>query len=179
MPRRVLALLVAACLVTAAVLTRENAARAERAAAASPAPRVARPAAPATACRLASRYRDAFARAARATRLPVAMLVAVGEVESRLNQNARSPAGAEGVLQVLPATATALGLDSSRPSDNVLAGAVYLRQLLERFGSVDLALAAYNAGPSAVEHAAGAPSAETLTYVANVTARWRVLLRCR
>jgi soluble lytic murein transglycosylase-like protein len=107
------------------------------------------------------------------------MLVAVGEVESRLNQNARSQAGAEGVLQVLPATASALGLDSSRPAGNVLAGARYLRQLLERFDSVDLALAAYNAGPSAVEDANGAPSAETLTYVANVTARWRALLRCR
>ena len=107
------------------------------------------------------------------------MLVAVGEIESRLNQGARSGAGAQGVLQVLPSTATTLGLDPSRSSQNVLAGAVYLRQLLERFDSVDLALAAYNAGPSAVERAGGAPSAETLRYVANVTARWRSLLRCR
>jgi soluble lytic murein transglycosylase-like protein len=60
-----------------------------------------------------------------------------------------------------------------------LAGALYLRGLLSRFGSVDLALAAYNAGPSAVEQAGGAPSGQSLTYVANVTARWRGLLRCR
>ena len=179
MPNRLLALLSAGCLASGAGLVLGNA-RAERAVAASRAPRIARAAAPATpTCAVATRYRSAFARAARVTRLPVAMLVAVGEVESRLNQDARSQAGAEGVLQVLPATAGALGFDESRPRENILAGAVYLRQLLERFDSVDLALAAYNAGPSAVEHAAGAPSAETLTYVANVTARWRALLRCR
>jgi soluble lytic murein transglycosylase-like protein len=83
------------------------------------------------------------------------------------------------VLQVLPSTATALGLDSTEPWSNVLAGALYQRQLHLRFDSVDLALAAYNAGPSAVERAGGAPSPRTLTYVANVTVRWRALLRCR
>ena len=176
MRRRVLALLVAGSVAGAAPLGLGTARSGK--AAAAPTPRVAHRAAPA-ACDVASRYGSAFARAARETRLPVAMLVAVGEVESRLNQSARSPAGAEGVLQVLPATARGLGLDSSLAGDNVLAGARYLRQLLERFDSVDLALAAYNAGPSAVEHANGAPSGETLTYVANVTARWRALLRCR
>jgi soluble lytic murein transglycosylase-like protein len=107
------------------------------------------------------------------------MLLAVGEVESRLKQQARSAAGAEGILQVLPSTARALRLDPTRARENVLAGAVYLRGLLERFRSVDLALAAYNAGPSAVERAGAAPSGQSLTYVANVTARWRGLLRCR
>jgi soluble lytic murein transglycosylase-like protein len=107
------------------------------------------------------------------------MLLAVGEVESRLKQQARSAAGAEGVLQVLPSTARALRLDPTRARENVLAGALYLRGLLERFGSVDLALAAYNAGPSAIDRAGGAPSGQSLTYVANVTARWRELLRCR
>jgi soluble lytic murein transglycosylase-like protein len=137
------------------------------------------PATPATsACQLPAGYRAAFEAAARTTGLPLPLLVAVGEVESRLQQGARSGAGAQGVLQVLPSTADAFGLDPARPRTNVLAGARYLRQLLDRFDSADLALAAYNAGPSAVERYGGAPSAETLTYVANVTERWRSLRSC-
>jgi soluble lytic murein transglycosylase-like protein len=61
----------------------------------------------------------------------------------------------------------------------VLAGARYLRLLLERFNSPDLALAAYNAGPTAVEQYGGAPTQATMTYVANVTAVWRSLRSCR
>ena len=60
----------------------------------------------------------------------------------------------------------------------MLAGARYLRLLLDRFHSADLALAAYNAGPAAVERAGGAPSGQTITYVANVTAAWRSLRGC-
>src|SRR5204862_264156 len=77
-----------------------------------------------------------------------------------------------------PLPATALGLDPSRAQTNVLAGARYLRQLLVRFQSADLALAAYNAGPAAVDRSGGAPSGETMTYVANVTAAWRSLRGC-
>ena len=62
---------------------------------------------------------------------------------------------------------------------NVLAGARYLRLMLDRFHSTDLALAAYNAGPTAVARAGGAPSAEVLTYVAKVTTLWRRLNGCR
>ena len=51
---------------------------------------------------------------------------------------------------------------------NVLAGSRYLREMIARFGSTNLALAAYNAGPGAVERAGGAPATETLSYVANV-----------
>lgn len=61
------------------------------------------------------------------------------------------------------------------PPSNVLAGARYLRLMLNQFRSTDLALAAYNAGPTAVARAGGAPSAETLTYVANVTRLWAKL----
>jgi Transglycosylase SLT domain len=82
-------------------------------------------------------------------------------------------------LQVFPPTADALGLDASSARTNVLAGARYLRQLLDRFESRDLALAAYNAGAAAVERSGGAPSGETITYVANVTAVWRSLRGCR
>ena len=141
-------------------------------------PVVAAPARHDPACPLPSRYRGAFELAARETSLPLPLLVAVARVESRVDQSARSSRGAQGLLQVLPSTADALGLDALSARTNVLAGARYLRQLLVRFGSADLALAAYNAGPAAVERAGGAPSGQTVTYVANVTAAWRSLRGC-
>ena len=107
------------------------------------------------------------------------MLVAVGQVESQMTPTARSAADARGLLQVLPSTGAALRLNVDRPSTNVLAGARYLRQLLAEFHSTDLALAAYNAGPTAVAQAGGAPTQETLDYVANVTSLWRDLRDCR
>ena len=78
------------------------------------------------------------------------MLVAVAQIESQMTPTARSRAGAR-----------------------------YLRQLLDEFHSADLALAAYNAGPTAVAETAGAPTQETLEYVADVTALWRNLRGCR
>jgi peptidoglycan DL-endopeptidase CwlO len=129
-------------------------------------------------CPLPRRFRPAFERAARDTVLPLALLVSVARVESNLRARARSHAGARGLLQVMPATARELALDPDHPPSNVLAGARYLRLMLDRFHSTDLALAAYNAGPTAVAKAGGAPSAETLTYVANVTRQWRKLHGC-
>jgi len=96
-----------------------------------------------------------------------------------MNPRARSGAGARGLLQLMPATARSLRLDGDDPAANVLAGAFYLRQLIDRFGSVDLALAAYNAGPTAVEHAGAAPTLGTLRYVKNVEARAGALDACR
>jgi soluble lytic murein transglycosylase-like protein len=130
-------------------------------------------------CPVPTTYRPAFLRAARDTGLPLAMLVAVGQVESNLQANARSSADARGLLQVLPSTAAMLRLDADRPDTNVLAGARYLRQLLDRFHSPDLALAAYNAGPTAVAEAGGAPTQATWDYVTRVTALWRDLRDCR
>src|SRR4029078_7764675 len=78
-----------------------------------------------------------------------------------------------------PSTAAALKLDVDRPATNLLAGARYLKRLLDEFHSTDLALAAYNAGPTAVADAGGAPTQETLDYVANVTSLWRELRGCR
>ena len=69
-------------------------------------------------------------------------------------------------MQVMPATARSLQLTADEPDSNVLAGARFLRQMLDRFRSSDLALAAYNAGPTAVERAGGAPSGVTMSYVA-------------
>jgi soluble lytic murein transglycosylase-like protein len=129
-------------------------------------------------CPVPARYRPAFARAAHDAGLPLAMLVAVGQVESNLQADARSSADARGLLQVLPSTAAELRLNADRPASNVLAGARYLEQLLQRFNSTDLAFAAYNAGPTAVAQAGGAPTAETVQYVANVTTLWRELRGC-
>jgi soluble lytic murein transglycosylase-like protein len=129
-------------------------------------------------CPVPAVYRGAFERASNDSNLPVAMLVAVAQVESRFEPTAVSNAGARGLLQVMPTTAESLRLSVDRPSTNVLAGARYLRALLDRFHSTDLALAAYNAGPTAVAQAGGAPTAETVTYVANVTRIWRSLNGC-
>ena len=74
-----------------------------------------------------------------------------------------------GVMQVLPSTAAVLGLDADEPSSNVLAGVRYLELLFARFRSSDLALAAYNAGPTAVEkYGAVPPYRETRSYVAKI-----------
>jgi soluble lytic murein transglycosylase-like protein len=78
----------------------------------------------------------------------------------------------------MPATARELRLAGDDPAANVLAGARYLRQMIDRFGSLDLALSAYNAGPSAVEHAGGAPTTATLRYVKNIEARQGLLAGC-
>jgi soluble lytic murein transglycosylase-like protein len=107
------------------------------------------------------------------------MLWAVAKVESNLHSDAESSAGARGLLQVMPATATALDLDVGEPSSNVLAGARYLRQMLDRFHSSDLALAAYNAGPTAVTVAGGAPSVDVQRYVSNVNLLWHSVAGCR
>lgn len=131
-------------------------------------------------CPIPARFRPAFADAARDTGLQLAMLVAVAEVESQFRPDARSTADARGLLQVLPSTAASLRLDADRPRSNVLAGARYLKLLLDRYESTDPALAAYNAGPTAVDRAGGmAPGSETVSYVANVEARWRALAGCR
>lgn len=129
-------------------------------------------------CPVPPELRDVFRTAAADTALPLALLVAVAKVESNLDTEASSPAGAHGLLQVLPSTAADLELDPYLVGENVLAGARYLRQLLDRFESTDLALAAYNAGPAAVELEGGRPNDETVAYVAGVTRQWRKLVGC-
>lgn len=129
-------------------------------------------------CPIPQRFRRAFVDAARETRLPLSLLTAVARVESDFAPDAPSSAGARGLLQVRP-TAQELELDTGRPTENVLAGARYLRLQLDRFSSSNLALAAYNAGPTAVANAGSAPSDESLTYVADVTSVWRSLAGCR
>jgi soluble lytic murein transglycosylase-like protein len=129
-------------------------------------------------CPIPSKFRTAFVRAAKDTGFQLSMLVAVAQVESRFVPTAHSSADARGLLQVMPATAESLRLDVDTPSTNVLAGARYLKILLNRYSRTDLALAAYNAGPTAVDKAGGAPWPETQTYVANVQQRWASLAGC-
>lgn len=129
-------------------------------------------------CPIPQVYRPVFQQAARETHLPLALLTAVARVESEFQPHARSEAGARGLLQVMPTTAAELELDPDHPVENVLAGARYLQLLFKRFTSSDLALAAYNAGPTAVARSGGAPTGETLTYVADVTSIWRSLAGC-
>ena len=139
-----------------------------------------RPAAPALdpACPVPARFRTAFAAAAAKTGVPASLLVATAYEESRMDPTAESGAGAKGLLQLMPATARELRLAGNDPATNVLAGAQYLRQMLNRFGSIDLALAAYNAGPTAVERAGAAPTEATLRYVKNIQARASLLAAC-
>ena len=114
----------------------------------------------------------AFAAAGQNTELSPELIEAVAWAESRFNQSARSPAGAIGVMQLMPGTAAALGVDAADTSQNLHGGAAYLRQMLDEFdGDVVLALAAYNAGPAAVRRYGGVPPyPETQTYVASVLA---------
>ncbi len=137
-----------------------------------------KPVARASSCPVPARFRAAFVEASAKTGVPTSLLVAVAYEESRMNPAAQSAAGARGLLQVMPATAQELRISGDTPAANILAGARYLRQLLDRFQSVELALAAYNAGPTAVERAGAAPS-PTLRYVKNVEQRAGLLFDCR
>ncbi|SIO44636.1 Transglycosylase SLT domain-containing protein [Paraburkholderia phenazinium] len=104
-----------------------------------------------------------------------ALLMAVIDVESGGNALAVSRKGATGLMQLMPDTGARQGaLDLFNPRQNVEAGARYLRQLMQQFGDLRLALAAYNAGEGAVQKYGGQipPYAETMNYVPRVMARY-------
>lgn len=106
--------------------------------------------------------------------LPPALIHAVIKVESSYNPRCQSSAGAQGLMQLMPATAAALGVANPfDPVQNIHGGCRYLRAQLDAFGSVRLALAAYNAGPGAVRRYGGVPPyPETQRYVRRVMAEW-------
>ena len=113
--------------------------------------------------------------AARKYGLPPAFVRAVVAAESGYQANAVSPKGAIGLMQLMPATARELGADPKIPEENVDAGTRYLRDLLLKYDNHAYhALAAYNAGPGAVDKYHGVPPyRETQTYILNVLRNWR------
>lgn len=102
--------------------------------------------------------------------LPPELLTEMARQESNFNPHAVSPKGAEGILQLMPTTAREMGVENPFDVDqNLEGGARYLATLRERFGSLPLALAAYNAGPENVErYRAVPPFHETQNYVRRV-----------
>ncbi|MBA3667385.1 MAG: lytic transglycosylase domain-containing protein [Sphingomonas sp.] len=119
-------------------------------------------------------------QAARVHQIDPALLRAVAWQESRGRMSAVSSKGALGVMQLMPSTAAELGVDPGVMADNIRGGALYLRRQIDRFGTVPLALAAYNAGPGAVLRFGGIPPyRETQNYVATIMGRWRPLVLAR
>ncbi len=115
-------------------------------------------------------FDDAIRAAARREGLDEHLVKAVVEAESGFNPRAVSPAGAKGLMQLMDETAESLGVkDPFDPVANVSGGVRFLRAMVDRFQSIPLALAAYNAGPGAVEKYGGIPPfSETKSYVSRV-----------
>ncbi|WP_127902878.1 lytic transglycosylase domain-containing protein [Solirhodobacter olei] len=116
------------------------------------------------------RYRGAYLALARASAeahgVPVDLFLRLVQEESGWSMAAVSAKGAIGLAQLMPETAARLGIDIHDPKQNLEGGARYLRMMYDRYGSWRLAVAAYNAGPDAVDSAHGVPAyAETRAYV--------------
>lgn len=120
--------------------------------------------------KFAGRYKGEYLEVARAVArkhgVPEDLFLRLVQQESGWNPVAVSHKGATGLAQLMPGTAQKLGVDINDPHQNLDGGARYLRMMFDRFGSWRLALAAYNAGPGAVERHDGIPPyAETEQYV--------------
>jgi hypothetical protein len=111
-------------------------------------------------------YANLFTQAANRYGVDASLLAAVASQESSFDSQAVSPAGAQGLMQFMPATAKGLGVNPLDPTSAINGAAKYLSSLTEQFGSTELALAAYNAGPGTVSRYGGIPPyAETQNYV--------------
>jgi peptidoglycan DL-endopeptidase CwlO len=123
-------------------------------------------------------YSDLFTKAGQKYGISPNLLAAVAKVESGYNPNAVSKAGAQGLMQIMPATARGLGVNALDPTQAVDGAARMLKSLLKEFDSLPLALAAYNAGGGAVRKYGGIPPyAETQAYVPKVQAAMAELSR--
>ena len=120
-----------------------------------------------------ARYGSFINEAAGETSLDSALICAVIETESSGNPRAVSHAGAKGLMQLVDSTIQDYSVTRPfDPRENILAGSRYLKRLLDRFGDLKLALAAYNAGPGRVQHYQGVPPfKETIEYVDRVMDR--------
>src|SRR3954451_13524000 len=121
----------------------------------------------------ARQYQGLIEQHAQSNGVRAELVRAVMQVESAFNQYARSPKGALGLMQLMPATIRQFGVRNPfNPAENIRAGVAYLRQLLDRYGNDEqLALAAYNAGPGAVDRHGSSipPYLETQHYVARIS----------
>ena len=103
-----------------------------------------------------------------------AITLSLAKKESGFRHEARSAHGAVGVFQLMPSTARRMGLNPYYLDDNIKAGIMYYKSMYKMFGSIELALAAYNAGPVAVKkYRAVPPYAETKRFVASIMADYR------
>lgn len=120
-------------------------------------------------------YDDLIAGEAQRNGLPPALVKAVIAAESSFDPGAVSHKGAQGLMQLMPQTAAQLGVDDPlEPASNVRGGAGYLRAMIDRYGDLSRALAAYNAGPTAVDRYGGVPPyRETRDYVDRVLTYYR------
>ncbi len=117
-------------------------------------------------------YSDLFSRAASRYGVDASLLAAMANQESGFDSQAVSPAGAQGLMQFMPATAKGLGVNPLDPNSAIDGAARYLSSLTKQFGSTDLALAAYNAGPGTVSRYGGIPPySETQNYVRSVMSK--------
>lgn len=115
------------------------------------------------------KYLETAKSAARKNGVPEDLFLRLVQQESGWNPGAVSPKGATGLAQLMPGTAKMLGVDINDPEENLHGGARYLRRMYDKFGTWKLALAAYNAGPGAVdEHDGIPPYKETIAYVAAI-----------
>ena len=129
--------------------------------------------------RLSATYNRIIHNAADAYEIDPALIKAVIMAESRYNPNAVSKRGARGLMQLMPATAKALGVtDLFNPEDNIFGGALYLKTLIDKFnGDIKLALAAYNAGSRYVKKYGGVPPFKQTRHYLNKVLKYHQLFK--